>query len=342
MLAQSVLAQPVLAPPVPAQPPVAVPPQRASQAIAGEAAPAAEASRRGPPQQTAPAALPQTIAAQVARIVDGQDSARPATRPQPAGVQVTAVGVAFELPAAATAQPAAQTPAAVAPAQPATIPVAALLPRGEAQQPALPEAAISARRAAAASADLPTAPATVELPAEGMALRTDMAASPAIAPAQALPAAGAPAAPAPAAPHDFAALVDRLIEARDAAMASQSPQVVHSTLRHADFGQVSIRFETAGDGLSASLSSPDPDFARAVQASAATGQGSLNAEQQGGQSRQDGQNAFAQSQQRSNGQQPQGQQPQAADSRWRDAPVAGRRGDDSDNSAAPQGRGIYA
>lgn len=342
--ADTAIAQPPVAMPMPA-----LPSQPAPQALPAETPPAAETPRGPAAPLPAAAALPQSIAAQVARIVAGQDgprSAAPAAPVARATVQVAAVGVAFELPAALPALPAqpAQPALAAQPvapaAAPAMVPVAALLPRGNAAPAASAETASPARRVAAAGPDLPTmtAMAAIELPAEAMALRTDMV------PAAATPApqSATPATPAAPTPHDFAALVDRLVEARDAAFATQSPQVVQSTLRHADFGQVSIRFETAGDGLSASLSSPDPEFARAVQASAATGQGSLTADQQGGQARQDGnaaQPSFAQSQQRSPG-----QQGQAAEARWRDAPASSAepRGDHSDNPAAPQGRGIYA
>ena len=80
-------------------------------------------------------------------------------------------------------------------------------------------------------------------------------------------AASAPSAlPAPAR-HDFAAMIDRLIEARDMAGA----QPVAMTLRHDDFGAVSLNFQTAGDGLTVTMASPDPEFARAVSVAAASG-----------------------------------------------------------------------
>ena len=65
--------------------------------------------------------------------------------------------------------------------------------------------------------------------------------------------------------HDFTALVDRLIDARKAT----EPRVVEVSVRHAEFGDVSVRFNSAPEGLSVSLSSPDPDFARAVDAASA-------------------------------------------------------------------------
>ena len=72
----------------------------------------------------------------------------------------------------------------------------------------------------------------------------------------------------PQAPHEFATLVDRLIEARDTARAVQAPQTVSAMLAHADFGDVAIRFEHGAQALSVALSNPDPEFARAVQAAA--------------------------------------------------------------------------
>ena len=82
-----------------------------------------------------------------------------------------------------------------------------------------------------------------------------------ITPQTAPPAPSAPSAPAR---HDFAALVDRLIEARDLA----GGQPIAMTLRHDDFGAVSLDFRTSGDGLSVTMASPDPEFARAVGAAA--------------------------------------------------------------------------
>jgi len=88
----------------------------------------------------------------------------------------------------------------------------------------------------------------------------------------------APAAPnltRPQAPHDFATLVDRLVEARDTARAAQSPQAVSASLAHAQFGDITMRFEHgSGTALSVALSNPDPEFARAVQAATPTAQAS--------------------------------------------------------------------
>jgi hypothetical protein len=88
--------------------------------------------------------------------------------------------------------------------------------------------------------------------------------------------------------HDFATLVDRLVEARDAAM----PQAVRAAVHHADFGQISLNFQADDARLSVSMSSADPDFAPAVQAAAAMHSGhSADSGSGNGQQRQDGQQA---------------------------------------------------
>lgn len=66
-------------------------------------------------------------------------------------------------------------------------------------------------------------------------------------------------------PHDFTALVDRLVAARD----TLQPQSASLAVQHADFGQISLRLRHDGDALSVALASADPDFARAVAAAPA-------------------------------------------------------------------------
>ena len=132
--------------------------------------------------------------------------------------------------------------------------------------------------------------------------------------------------------QDFAALVDRLVEARAAARSNASPQVVEASISHAQFGQVGLRFEQGADGLSVSMSSADPEFNRAAQVAiaaqppiaapgASTGAGLGNSgDQPGGRSGQPtlqmsalqggsgggfGQSSFSQSGQQSQNQHPQ-------------------------------------
>ncbi|KMS54441.1 hypothetical protein V474_21370 [Novosphingobium barchaimii LL02] len=66
-------------------------------------------------------------------------------------------------------------------------------------------------------------------------------------------------------PQDFATLVSRLAEAREAA----SPHVVRTALSHAEFGRVSMQIGHEDGGLSVTLASRDPEFNGAVQAAAA-------------------------------------------------------------------------
>jgi hypothetical protein len=170
------------------------------------------------------------------------------------------------------------TPPSAAPA-PLTI-KAAVTSEPSLPAPASPRAEGKAEPVAPTAAPLPqltlTVPEETSRPAKAEPVRT-IAAAPQ-AEVSATPAAtfqpvvtapqsmSAPAAAQPHARHDFAALVDRLVEARDTALTVQTPQSVAAAIRHSDFGDVSIRFEHRGDALAVSLSNADPDFTRAVQA----------------------------------------------------------------------------
>ena len=111
----------------------------------------------------------------------------------------------------------------------------------------------------------------------------------------------------PAQPHDFAALVDRLVEARQAVQSTLSIQTVEASVHHAEFGRVSLNFQQDSNGLTVTFANPDPDLARAVQSvagsasagSAGTGSGSDSAANGG---RQDWQNSFGQGASQSGGQ----------------------------------------
>lgn len=73
---------------------------------------------------------------------------------------------------------------------------------------------------------------------------------------------------------DFAALVDRLAEARDAA----GVEPVRLALRHAEFGQVALQIRPDDSGLSVTMASPDPDFARAVSVAVPAASGAQGGE----------------------------------------------------------------
>ncbi|MCB2060610.1 MAG: hypothetical protein R3E09_07855 [Novosphingobium sp.] len=95
-----------------------------------------------------------------------------------------------------------------------------------------------------------------------------------------------PTGPAQPGKLDFAAIVDRLVEAREAA----SPQAVKATIAHSQFGQVSLRFDQNAAGLTVSMTSSDPDFAPAVHAAAASGHSSNANDNGSGAPRQDAPN----------------------------------------------------
>lgn len=98
-------------------------------------------------------------------------------------------------------------------------------------------------------------------------------------------------------PQDFATLVDRLVEARDAA----NPQVVRAALSHSEFGTISLQFRNDDANLKVTMASADPAFAPAAQAAAA--QAAASGEQPGNPPRQDQQPG--QQQQQSQNQSPQ-------------------------------------
>lgn len=71
-----------------------------------------------------------------------------------------------------------------------------------------------------------------------------------------------------AARNDMATLVDRLVEARQAARMA-GPQSVTASIQHGDFGRVSLDFRQDNTGLSVGMTSADPAFAPAAQAALA-------------------------------------------------------------------------
>lgn len=162
----------------------------------------------------------------------------------------------------------------------------------------------------------------------------------------------APAAKAiePAA-HDFAKLVDRLVEAREAAV----PHVVQTAIHHAEFGRVSLRFEQNDAGLKVAMNSVDPDFARAVHAAQPAMQAQTNADSNQNASRQDNNQQQSSASSQSQQQQTQGQsQAQAHTSargnqsgqgnqanESRQAAQAKRQNGNEDDAAQDRG-GIYA
>ena len=223
---------------------------------------------RGPLQTVAatePDAVPRPAPAPAPIRAPQPNAPPPRARPkaQPA-LAAAPVAPAFA-PIPATAMPGERPAPFAAPAIPATIasPVSPAKFRVRAAAvAAIPAAAAVVRTPTIATipaANLPTAelarpdpgplrdaaPLLSDGPMPAMTVsQTDMAASAVVG------------------PHDFATLVDRLIAAREAA----GTQPVSLALDHAEFGKVSLRFEQGEAGLTVAMTSPDPDFARAVSA----------------------------------------------------------------------------
>lgn len=163
---------------------------------------------------------------------------------------------------------------------------------------------------------------------------------------------------APAA-QDMSALVDRLVEARAAARSSASPTIVTTAVRHAEFGSVSLRFDTAGDNLSVTMASNDPGFAPAAQAALASqvapATASADASTQQNPQRQHAPEqpgtfqagnaatgGFTQSQSQSQHQQPQGQPGFAAAGRQQARPANPSTGADTATDPSTHQSGVFA
>ncbi|MEY2942141.1 MAG: hypothetical protein RLY97_155, partial [Pseudomonadota bacterium] len=154
--------------------------------------------------------------------------------------------------------PAATTDTARNPVSPITI--SANLPQRQSPHdpPSNPSSA-SAESPAVQLADTgtnlaPVAAPTAVYPATSIAPQTST--NPAPAPANALP--------------DMTALVDRLVEARAAFRSNAAPQLVQTSIQHADFGRVSLSFNQDDLGIKVNLTSNDPGFASAAQAALTT------------------------------------------------------------------------
>lgn len=209
----------------------------ASQPAAKDAAPAVTEPARPPVLTVTATEVPVAAVTLVAKpVLPG------AARSVTAQVNVArADGEGVEAPAAGTAAPAPLAAIAAADPQAAERPAAAL--RGAV-----------ADRAALIERVMPEFTASPIVPLADASAQVAGSAAPAIP--GAAPAIGAEPR------QDFAALVERLVEARNAGAA----QSTHASIQHAEFGQVSLKFQQDGGALSVSMSSADPDFAIAAQA----------------------------------------------------------------------------
>lgn len=221
---------------------------------------------------------------------DGQDGAQPSARavPQPQRTKPDFAALAAKHAAQAETQGGAKQPA---------LPAMIDLPQELAEQAAAPKLASVARGAASREF-------RIELGAETRSIVAAKLGEPQMAdkPSASLPFTLTAAAPVDATanpaqsvariaaetggairPHDFTALVDRLIEARDAAR----PHAATMAVMHAEFGEVSLRFSHTDGALSVAISNQDPEFNRAVSAAmpAERAQGDTNAQTNGNQGR---------------------------------------------------------
>lgn len=214
-------------------------------AHADPAAAAPTPTQGATPAQPAPASLllPPAIAAQI----NGQALPRPAEQTTPKGADADDART-LHVPSAPAAVAAQAQFTLVSPAAPTAPNSLRLRPIVETKTADVTETGASGAVPAAIADGAPAIPNT----------------APTTAAAGGLPGLG----------HSFAAVVDRLMAARDAVQGDGAAQPVAVNLRHAEFGTVSVRFEQRADGLSVALASPDPDFARAVQAAAPASGGS--------------------------------------------------------------------
>lgn len=217
--------------------------------------PARPAANKAPDQPQA-VSLP-VMAAKPNEAAPSEPAAKSAVTP--------AMGPVMQAPAAPQpiAKPSAETPqpALVLPRQdrPAPLPPqAAMVVEAHPQPVAAPPVALRVARKS------PAEPAPLDPPA----LRPE-APAPLVAstPAQPLPVSPVPSVPTER-PADFTQIVDRLVAARDLAVAGVPTQPVHVALQHGEFGKVSLRLEADSSGLSVAMASSDPAFAAAVQSAA--------------------------------------------------------------------------
>jgi hypothetical protein len=265
--------------PLPVAPrPEAMAPLLVRMARPGGALPAAAAGKTEEPEGKAPADtdLPEPDAPAADTIAPPAPAllplavapAPPRTEPQQDAAPVVAAAIQ---PAPAPDKPDKRAASRTAPQSPV---------------PASPVAAEAPRFAATALAALAPAEAPLREVMEGSQPTPSLTAPPPAAGPLAAPDLRAAGPAQAAAPLDLAQLVDNIARARAEAQPTAAGQV-HVALHHAEFGAVSLRFEhERGGDLTVAMTSPDPDFARAVAAVTAPERGALAPDS--GSARQDG------------------------------------------------------
>jgi hypothetical protein len=254
ILAAAVLTSPPAAPPqgdVPPRvtaaliaPPVQIAPVSGATAVPQRIMPAANtATAVQPIREDQPATAMHRIPSRVTRMPVAASAAQvpPADAAPLVAVQAPAISVIAPLARAAThwQRPSVRTETIEAPPVAPTIDA----PDGSGAEPATPAIARTA-----VPAPLPPEQQLSAQQSPTVAIASDLVT---IA-----------VAPRPEAPQDFAALVDRLVQAREAA----APPQVSAAIAHADFGQISLHFRHDDGGLTVGMTSADPGFAAAAQA----------------------------------------------------------------------------
>ena len=187
------------------------------------------------------------------------DAAKQPAKPETV-LSPLAAGIAPAATATATAL--ASLPIPLRPAQVSPGVSAARKPLGDALAAAL--VATLPRHASAEPAAPHDAPAAQSLTGPD----TFAAALPPLATGAASPVSASPVS-APQ-PHDFAALIERLVDARQTVQATLASQTIQATFEHPEFGRLSLQFRQDPSGLTVSFANPEPDLARAVQTMATT------------------------------------------------------------------------
>lgn len=203
-----------------------------------------------------------------------QSSAAVPDRPARSGARVRPAGTAIQRASAPSANTASGGTGAPHRAQSETRPTAGVSITVAGQRPL----AIDSGERAGAETPAPARPRPVRVVdlARGEAPSpTTSASAPSAAPVDqpaSTPGTTVAVAPAPTpVAADIDAALDRLMAAREALLPAEAALAID----HAEFGEVSIRFEQAADGrLSAELGGADPELQRAVAAAVASDRGS--------------------------------------------------------------------
>lgn len=232
-------------------------------------APMATTATPAAPAAIAPA--PETVAMPTVRLAPVELVALDPATPSAGTNGVTAATTAPRVADAAAAVPATLLQAQAAPAN-----KTALAPQGVPATPIAADTALSPRSASPESAPDTALPAPLQRPVPKVAeidSPVHVAAAPLPESTVAIPNAAPLAAATVAspiitsaqtaeAPQDFATLVGKLSEAREAA----SPHLVRTAVTHTEFGAVSLQFRPESGGLSVTMANADPAFTGAVHA----------------------------------------------------------------------------